>query len=102
MRHLNCLRCGVEMEFIGREKIQLGEYGFFAGHISNLIAGAMELDVLCCPDCGKVEFFRPVLTKGEGTVYSDSSLPQKTCPGCGNKHDFDYPKCPYCGFDYYF
>lgn len=27
-------------------------------------------------------------------------LPQKECPGCGKKHDFDYPKCPFCGFDY--
>lgn len=27
-------------------------------------------------------------------------LPQKECPACGKKHDFDYPKCPYCGHDY--
>ncbi len=28
---------------------------------------------------------------------NDSDLPQKTCPVCGRKYDFDYPKCPHCG-----
>ena len=23
------------------------------------------------------------------------------CPKCGKMHDFDYPKCPYCKYDYY-
>lgn len=27
-------------------------------------------------------------------------LPQKQCPACGKSHDFDYPRCPYCGYDY--
>lgn len=27
-------------------------------------------------------------------------LPQKECPECGKKHDFDYPQCPHCGHDY--
>lgn len=27
-------------------------------------------------------------------------LPQKVCPECGKSHDFDYPKCPHCGYDY--
>lgn len=27
-------------------------------------------------------------------------LPQKECPNCGKRHDFDYPKCPHCGHDY--
>ena len=30
----------------------------------------------------------------------DDSLPQRQCPQCGKKHDFDYPQCPHCGFDY--
>lgn len=30
----------------------------------------------------------------------DDELPQKTCPQCGKKHDFDYHVCPYCNFDY--
>ena len=23
-----------------------------------------------------------------------------TCPNCGRSHDFDYPKCPFCGHSY--
>lgn len=29
----------------------------------------------------------------------DEALPQKTCPKCGKQHDFDYPRCPYCGHE---
>lgn len=36
--------------------------------------------------------------KGTDDKYSDNSLPQIKCPNCGNLHDFDYPKCPYCGY----
>lgn len=97
IRELECLRCGVHMEFLGREKLQLGECGPIMGHFSNLVSGAMELDVCACPKCGKVEFFRPIFTKGEPTKYNDPELPQIQCPNCGNFHDFDFPKCPYCG-----
>lgn len=31
---------------------------------------------------------------------ASEELPQKECPSCGKKHDFDYPKCPHCGHDY--
>ena len=31
----------------------------------------------------------------------EETLPQKRCPRCGENHDFDYPKCPYCDHDYY-
>lgn len=30
----------------------------------------------------------------------DDELPQRQCPQCGKRHDFDYPKCPHCEFDY--
>lgn len=26
---------------------------------------------------------------------------QKTCPKCGETHDFDYPKCPNCKYNYF-
>lgn len=35
----------------------------------------------------------------EQTAETDS-LPQKTCPKCGDRHDFDYPKCPKCKYVY--
>lgn len=33
-------------------------------------------------------------------VIVDDTLPQRKCPKCGKEHDFDYHKCPFCGFDY--
>ncbi len=35
-----------------------------------------------------------------GKPMIDEGLPQKTCPRCGKEHDFDYPKCPHCQYDY--
>lgn len=97
MRTLECLRCGTSMRFGMREKVQLGETGWILGDIPNLLAGALELDIYFCPKCGKVEFYTPE----ESTRYSDTELPQRICPQCGRKHDFDFPKCPHCSFDYY-
>lgn len=39
------------------------------------------------------------INNGAKTVDMDS-LPQKTCPRCGDRHDFDYPKCPRCKYVY--
>ena len=33
-------------------------------------------------------------------IVDDGSVPQIVCPRCGNKHDFDYPKCPNCKHEY--
>ena len=33
--------------------------------------------------------------------HEPSELPQKTCPHCGIRHDFDYPACPLCGHEYF-
>lgn len=95
MRSLDCLRCDTKMEFLKRENVQLGKTGWFAGDLSNLLSGAMELEIYSCPKCGKVEFFQPF--DGEST---GDELPKRTCPKCGRVHDIDYPKCPSCKFDY--
>ena len=92
-RELNCLRCGERMRYARREKIQLGETGWLSGDWGNLMAGAMEVDIYSCPKCRKLEFFQADGQQEEG-------LPQKQCPKCGKRHDFDYPKCPFCKYDY--
>ena len=97
MRKLECLRCGSAMRFGMQEKFQMGQTGWILGDLPNLIAGSLELEIYFCPQCGKVEFFTPE----ESTAYSHNDLPQKKCPKCGRSHDFDFPKCPYCDFDYY-
>ena len=91
-RSLNCLRCGAAMRFSGREQLQLGKTGWVLGDLPNLLAGAMQLDIYACPDCGKVEFFQP--------EDSSDTLPQKECPSCGAVIDFDYGRCPRCKYEF--
>lgn len=41
-----------------------------------------------------------LITQDKGRPVVDDSLPQRKCPQCSKEHDFDYPKCPFCGFDH--
>jgi len=94
MENLNCLRCQEPMRFRSRERIQLGKTGWLLGDLPNLLSGALETDIYICPRCRKLEFY------SECTELQSDTLPQKTCPVCGAIHDFDYPKCPKCKYDY--
>jgi rubrerythrin len=98
LANMKCLRCEGEMKFVLKEKIQLGQMGLLLGDIPHLMSGALHVNVYVCKKCRKMEFF-DAGTDFEG--ISDEELPQKTCPRCGERHDFDYPKCPVCGYDYY-
>ena len=122
MRNRKCLRCDAAMRFGMQQKFQLGQTGFLLGDWPNLLAGALELEVWFCPKCGKVEFFVPGSSElpveqeesaqtGDfdfvGSLVSEGidgidneGMPQKKCPVCGQLHDFDYPRCPYCKHDY--
>lgn len=95
-RDVRCQRCGAEMDYVMKESLQLGQAGVILGLWPNILAGGLEVEIYCCRDCGKIEFFAaaPVESTAE-------NLPQRTCPKCGRAHDFDYPRCPYCKFDYY-
>jgi len=42
--------------------------------------------------------FIPFTSKGKPVI--DEALPQRKCPKCGKEHDFDYPKCPHCQYEY--
>lgn len=41
-----------------------------------------------------------LIPQDRGKAIIDDTLPQRVCPQCGKKHDFDYPQCPYCDHDY--
>ena len=92
-RNINCLRCNKKMNHIRTETLQFGQTGWVLGDLPNLLAGAMEVDIYVCPEGRKVEFFLADDT--------EDGLPQKQCPNCGKVHDFDYPKCPFCKYDYH-
>ena len=95
MNTLNCLRCGEQMQFLSREEIQLGKTGWLLGDLPNLIAGALAVNIFMCPKCHKLEFYA-----GEEEALTED-IPKRICPSCGTSHDFDYPKCPNCKYDYY-
>lgn len=94
METLKCLRCGTELEFLAREKIQLGQTGWLAGSLSNLLAGALEAAIFTCPRCGRLEFFQGDFFGGEEEA---GSIAQIRCSSCGTPYEMDCPKCPRCG-----
>lgn len=91
---LNCLRCGARMQRIKREYLQLGKTGWITGDLGNLIAGALEVTIVACPRCGKLELFT-----GQELMpdEEEGGMAQTICPRCGKEHDLDDPKCPFCG-----
>ena len=100
MKALFCPHCGTAMQYAAQKQIQLGETGWLLGDLPNLLAGSLTVDICICPTCRKLEFFA---VEGDDLTEeaADEALPQKTCPACGAVHDFDYPKCPQCKYDYY-
>lgn len=118
MREVKCMRCGHDLHFLKREKLQLGQTGLFLGDWPNILAGALETEIYACPRCGKIEMFMPedycAAPESDETGeelppevnqnivgVSMHGVPQVRCPRCGRRHDFDYPKCIYCDYDYY-
>lgn len=95
MRKLLCLRCQTTMVLADTEKLQLGQMGWFLGNLPNLVAGALEVEIYFCPQCGKVEFFLPQPEE------DGNRIAKKCCPQCGHSHDWDDPKCPICKHNYY-
>ena len=56
-----------------------------------LLALTMSLSLIAC---GAKE--APVADEAPA-----EDIPKRTCPVCNTVHDFDYPKCPKCKYDYY-
>ena len=40
------------------------------------------------------------LPQDSSDTDTENQIPQVTCPHCGTRHDFDYPKCPKCNHNY--
>ena len=89
-----CKDCGVNMTYFSSENIQLGKAGILLGTLPNLVAGAVKVDMYVCPECHKLELYL-----ADEEVREDT-LPQTVCPICKKEHDFDFPKCPHCGYVY--
>lgn len=89
------------MKYLKSAKIQLGETGWFLGDLSNLIAGSLSVSIYVCPECGKIELFQQNDYSDYNRDFSyDDQIAKKKCPNCGQLHDIDYPKCPFCKYKY--
>ena len=91
MERENCLRCGGEMYHVGQERLQKGKMGLFLGAWDNLLSGAMTVEIYCCRDCKKLEFYAV-----EDLDMDNSGIAQIPCPYCGLAHDMDDVRCPHC------
>ena len=60
----------------------------------------MDISALCFVAGIAVFVFGLFIPMQKGEPIVDDKLPQKKCPQCGKNHDFDYPKCPHCEYDY--
>ena len=94
MRDLVCLRCQTKMQYVKLNGVSPFFTRWILGDWPNILAGALMVDIYACPNCGKIEFF-------QAYEASEEKLAQRQCPRCGKWHDFDYPKCPFCKYDYY-
>lgn len=46
----------------------------------------------------KLNILFPMETDKHLSSATDEEVPQVICPKCSTKHDFDYPRCPNCGY----
>ncbi len=92
MTEKHCCSCGEALHFLKREYLQLGQAGWLLGSLPNLAAGGLDVEIWCCPACGKLEFYR-----GDGEEEQEDRMAQTICPACGRSHDLDDPRCPFCG-----
>ena len=97
-QELLCLRCQTPMRYLRAEKLQMGQTSWLWGDFPNLLAGALEVEIYLCPQCGKLEFYSGIENQ---EPQMPDGMAQKTCPQCGLKHDLDDPKCPRCKHQYY-
>ena len=87
-----CLRCEGTMQCLGSQYIQLGKASFWGGTWGNVLAGALEVNVLVCSECGKIEFYQFDDRKRE----IPEELPFEKCSKCGEEHNTGLAMCPAC------
>lgn len=74
--------------------------GFFIGITGAVIGYVILYFVIKAAVRNGIVEARRMRRDFDETAGNDNSISQKTCPGCGKKHDIDFPKCPYCNYQY--
>ncbi len=93
MRQKTCSACGGRLQSLGSMELQKGKYSALLGSLPQLLSGALDVDVLCCERCKKLEFY----LLGELDAEEPDGIAQAACPYCGDMHDMDDAVCPHCG-----
>jgi len=104
LRKLDCLRCGAQMKLRGVTHLEVNDSGW------RNLETHLEVEIYICPECGKIEFFRPVrpqqTEQDESAAYDGPDPSGFYIPGvaedvkcyqCGKEHPADDPFCPLCG-----
>ena len=93
MRQKTCSACGGKMQSLGNMELQKGKVSMLFGNLSQIMSGALDVDVECCERCKKLEFY----LLGDADTPETSGIQQIACPYCGDMHDMDDAICPHCG-----
>ncbi|MBR3953342.1 MAG: hypothetical protein IKJ82_07045 [Oscillospiraceae bacterium] len=89
-KNVKCQSCGVSLEFVKQEHLQLGKDSYF-GKLEHWASGALFCDIYVCPECGEIHFFKA----DDDTKNPEAEL--RKCGFCMKKYDKNYPHCPHCG-----
>ena len=92
MMEKRCSNCGGIMQYLGDDKIQLGQAGLLLGHLSNLWHGALYVEIWECPECGKLDLYR-----GEGPREEEGHMAQTVCPIVEQSMTWTTPNVPIAG-----
>ena len=69
--------------------VWIGSWGMYA-------FGELVEDIHCMQNNPSKDYVEKI----DSNDLEECLLPQKECPQCGDRHDYDYPKCPKCKYDY--
>ena len=81
MRQKTCSACGGKMQSLGNMELQKGKFSMLFGNLSQIMSGALDVDVECCERCKKLEFY----LLGDPEEPETSGIEQIACPYCGDK-----------------
>ena len=51
MRQKTCSACGGKMQSLGNMELQKGRFSMLFGNLSQIMSGALDVDVECCERC---------------------------------------------------
>ena len=62
---LTCLRCDVELKYLGTKSFHEGRHWGVLGELGHLFESTENFDVYVCPGCGHIDLFARMAARGE-------------------------------------